>query len=83
MPDTLADQRAAGSITWGLGEIPALIVLIALVVQWARSDDRESRRRDRRATDPELDQYNAYLAALAARDAEQQPPPRPRQPGPS
>jgi cytochrome c oxidase assembly factor CtaG/putative copper export protein len=83
LPDTLADQRDAGSITWGLGEIPALIVLIALVVQWARSDDRESRRRDRRATDPELDQYNAYLAALAARDAEQQPPPRPRQPGPS
>jgi len=68
LPETLADQRAAGSITWGFGEIPALIVLIALVVQWSRSDERESRRRDRKETDPELEQYNAYLAALAERD---------------
>ncbi|MGB9374041.1 MAG: cytochrome c oxidase assembly protein, partial [Jiangellales bacterium] len=68
LPDTLADQRAGGAITWGFGEIPALIVLIALVVQWSRSDDRESRRRDRKQTDPELEQYNAYLAALASRD---------------
>ncbi len=68
LPDTLADQRAAGAITWGVGELPALVVLIALVVQWSRSDDRESRRRDRKDTDPELEAYNAYLAALAARD---------------
>ena len=68
LPDVLADQRAAGAITWGFGEIPALMVLLALVVQWSRSDDRESRRRDRRASDPELEEYNAYLAALAARD---------------
>jgi putative copper resistance protein D len=71
LPDTLADQRAAGSITWGFGEIPALIVLIALLVQWSRSDEREARRRDRKATDHELEDYNAYLAALAHRDAEQ------------
>jgi len=69
LPDTLADQRAAGSITWGFGEIPALIVLITLVVQWSRSDERESRRRDRKAVDPELEDYNAYLSALAERDS--------------
>lgn len=68
LPETLADQRSAGAITWGFGEIPALIVLLALVVQWSRSDERESRRRDRKETDPELEQYNAYLAALAERD---------------
>jgi putative copper resistance protein D len=68
LPDTLADQRAAGAITWGFGEIPALVVLIALLVQWSRSDERESRRRDRQATDTELEDYNAYLASLAARD---------------
>ncbi len=71
LPDTLADQRAAGSITWGFGEIPALIVLIALLVQWSRSDEREARRRDRRQGDPELDEYNAYLQALARRDRTQ------------
>jgi len=68
LPETLADQRAAGSITWGFGEIPALVVLIALLVQWSRSDEREARRRDRRRVDPELDEYNAYLQALARRD---------------
>lgn len=68
LPETLGDQRAAGAITWGFGEIPALIVLIALVVQWSRSDERESRRRDRKQTDPELEAYNAYLEALAERD---------------
>jgi putative copper resistance protein D len=68
LPDTLVDQRTAGGITWGFGEIPALVVLIALLVQWARSDERESRRRDRKQTDPELEQYNAFLASLAERD---------------
>ena len=68
LPDTLADQRAAGGITWGFGEIPALVVLLALLVQWSRSDERDSRRRDRKETDPELEEYNAYLASLAERD---------------
>lgn len=71
LPDTLVDQRTAGGITWGFGEIPALIVLIALVVQWSRSDERESRRRDRKVVDPELDEYNAYLQALARQDEQQ------------
>ena len=71
LPDTLDDQRLAGGITWGFGEIPALAVLLVLLVQWSRSDEREARRRDRKASDPELEAYNAYLASLAARDAEQ------------
>jgi putative copper resistance protein D len=68
LPDTLADQRVAGGITWGFGELPALAVLMVLLVQWSRSDEREARRRDRKATDTELESYNAYLAELAARD---------------
>ena len=71
LPDTLTDQRLAGGITWGFGEIPALAVLLILLVQWSRSDEREARRRDRKATDPELEAYNAYLAELASRDAAQ------------
>ncbi|MFJ3901641.1 cytochrome c oxidase assembly protein [Streptomyces sp. NPDC090025] len=47
-------------------------LLIILAVQWVRSDAREARRVDRRidrgdANDP-LAAYNAYLAALHARD---------------
>ncbi len=69
LPDTLDDQRLAGGITWGFGEIPALVVIIVLLVQWSRSDEREARRRDRKQADPELDAYNDYLARLADADA--------------
>jgi putative copper resistance protein D len=68
LPDALDDQRVAGGITWGFGEIPALIVLIVLLVQWSRSDERDARRRDRKVVDPELDAYNAYLARLSEAD---------------
>jgi len=42
-------------------------------VQWARSDEKESRRRDRHADrtgDAELEAYNARLAAIAEHDAQ-------------
>ena len=68
LPDTLTDQRLAGGITWGFGEIPALAVLLVLLVQWSRSDEREARRRDRKKVDTELEAYNDYLAKLAERD---------------
>ena len=66
--DLLADQRLGGGIAWASGEIPVLMVLIALLVQWARADDREAKRRDRReeATGEEdLAAYNAMLKQLA------------------
>ncbi len=66
--DLLADQRLGGGIAWASGEIPVLIVMIALLVQWVRSDEREARRRDRRedATgDAELAAYNAMLRQMA------------------
>jgi cytochrome c oxidase assembly factor CtaG/putative copper export protein len=66
--DLLADQRLGGGIAWAAGEIPVLLVLIALLVQWARADDREARRNDRReeATgDADLAAYNAMLKQLA------------------
>ncbi len=69
LPDVLADQRLAGSITWGFSEIPGLIVLIVLLFQWSRSDDREARRLDRRedAAEAQRRAYNAYLARLNER----------------
>jgi putative copper resistance protein D len=69
--DLLQDQYLGGSISWALGEVPLLIVMIALLVQWARSDWREQRRIDRAADrdeDAELKAYNERLKALAERD---------------
>ncbi|RLK55130.1 cytochrome c oxidase assembly protein [Actinokineospora cianjurensis] len=66
--DLLADQRLGGGIAWASGEIPLLLVLIALLVQWSRADDREARRSDRRVdegTSDDLDAYNAMLRQLA------------------
>ncbi|MGF1663750.1 MAG: cytochrome c oxidase assembly protein, partial [Kineosporiaceae bacterium] len=66
--DLLADQRLGAAWAWGLGELPALVLAIAVAVQWARSDTREARRADRAADrdgDAALGAYNAYLARLA------------------
>ncbi len=68
--DPLRDTLLGGQVTWGLSEIPSLIVLIAIAVQWSRSDEREAKRKDRQAErdgDAELDAYNAYLASLNSR----------------
>jgi putative copper resistance protein D len=69
--DLLADQRLGGGIAWAAGEIPLVIVMIALLVQWTRSDQRTAKRLDRAAErddDAELAAYNAMLAELARRD---------------
>nr|WP_225311274.1 cytochrome c oxidase assembly protein [Microbispora cellulosiformans] len=76
---SLADQQTGGGIAWGFGEIPTLIVLLALGFQWWRADERVARRADRRADaaaakpgggtgDAELDAYNDYLSKLNRRD---------------
>ncbi|WP_326696329.1 cytochrome c oxidase assembly protein [Streptomyces sp. NBC_01754] len=68
--DALSDQSAAGGIAWAFSEIPSVLVLLALVFQWYRSEQRTARRTDRAADrdgDQELNAYNAYLASLQAR----------------
>ncbi|MEU6814221.1 cytochrome c oxidase assembly protein [Streptomyces sp. NPDC046860] len=69
--DALSDQGAAGGIAWAFSEIPSVLVLIALLFQWYRSEQRQARRKDRAAErdgDQELEAYNAYLASLSARE---------------
>ena len=69
--DLIDEQRLGGAIAWGATELPMIIVMIALLSQWARRDEREARRSDRlgdRRTDHELDAYNRMLAGLAERD---------------
>jgi putative copper resistance protein D len=66
--DLLTEQRLGGGIAWASGELPVLLVLIALLAQWARADEREARRMDRReeATgDADLAAYNAMLKQMA------------------
>ncbi len=67
----IADQQAGGAIAWGIGELPTLVLAILVAVSWSRDDERTARRRDRRVDrdgDIEMDEYNAMLATLAARD---------------
>jgi cytochrome c oxidase assembly factor CtaG len=69
--DLLADQRLGGGIAWASGELPLIVVIIALLTQWARADEREARRSDRKADadgDADLEAYNAMLRKLAGRD---------------
>ena len=74
--DLLADQHLGAAIGWATGEIPMIIVMAAMFVQWMRADERDAKRLDRKqdraaatgqGTD-ELADYNAYLASLAERD---------------
>jgi len=68
--DALSDQTAAGGIAWGFSEVPSLLVLLVLLYQWFRSEQRQARRIDRAADrdgDKELAAYNAYLASLHTR----------------
>lgn len=70
--DLAGDQHLGGGITWAAGELPLLVVMIALLVQWHRSDSRTAKRLDRSADrdeDAELAAYNAMLAEVARRDA--------------
>jgi putative copper resistance protein D len=74
--DLLADQHLGANIGWASGDIPMLLVMAAMFVQWVRADERDARSSDA-AQDhaaatgegsDELAEYNAYLASLADRD---------------
>ena len=69
--DLLGDQHLGGGIAWAAGEVPLVVVMIALFIQWRRSDQRTAKRLDRAADrddDADLAAYNAMLAELARRD---------------
>jgi putative copper resistance protein D len=71
VPDPLRDQQLGGGLAWASGELPLLLVVIVLIVQWSRQDERSARRDDRRADadgDADLAAYNAMLRRLAAHD---------------
>lgn len=66
--DALADQRIGGAFAWGFGEIPSLVLAVALGIAWIREDERTARRLDRKAArdgGADLAAYNARLARMA------------------
>ncbi len=74
--DLLADQYLGGGIAWAMGEVPLVLVLAAIFVQWIRTDTREARRYDRNAVrddDAALEAYNAHLADLAEHGKRREP----------
>lgn len=69
--DLAADQRLGGGIAWSAGELPLVLVLIALLVQWTRTDRRTAKRLDRAADrddDADLAAYNRMLAEMTRRE---------------
>lgn len=64
-----SDQHLGGGIAWGATELPIIIVIVALVAQWARQDRQVAARQDRHAdssyADDDLEAYNAMLRELA------------------
>lgn len=66
-PSAIADQQIGGGIAWSIGEIPTLVLAIAVVILWARSDSVLAKRLDRKADrdgDAERNEYNEMLERL-------------------
>ena len=65
------DQHLGGAIAWGASEVPLVMVVIALVTQWARQDRRTSAHSDRHEDagdgggDADVNAYNNMLRELA------------------
>lgn len=72
--DLAQDQYVGGSLSWALGEVPIVIVALAMLVQWFRTDRRDSARFDRReeaSGDAELEAYNEMLRRRAAETSQE------------
>jgi putative copper resistance protein D len=67
IPSLAADQHLGGAIAWGASEVPVVIVVIALVTQWARQDRRTSALAGRHADVgyDDMDAYHDMLRELA------------------
>ncbi len=48
LPDPLEDQKLAGGILWGAGDLVGIVFFVVLFAQWVRSSMKEAEREDRR-----------------------------------
>ncbi|PPF87542.1 cytochrome c oxidase assembly protein [Pseudoclavibacter sp. RFBJ3] len=72
--DLRASQYMGGGVAWAGGELPLLLVIISLSIQWSRQDAREAKRKDRHfdtGRDDEFEAYNRMLQRLTDRQAGQ------------
>jgi cytochrome c oxidase assembly factor CtaG len=67
-PSPLDDQYLASGILWASGDALALLMLIALFVQWYASSQREARREDRRLDRLEARMQRTASAPVGSRD---------------
>jgi cytochrome c oxidase assembly factor CtaG/putative copper export protein len=73
-PSAVSDTQTAGGVAWTFGELPTMVILLVFVLNWAKTDEREQRRRDRAADikgsaeSDAIEDYNAMLTRLADRD---------------
>jgi putative copper resistance protein D len=64
----LSDQKVGGGLLWASGDLIGFVLLVALLMQWMRADERIARRTDRQADrdeDAPLEAANARVAPLA------------------
>ncbi|MCU0522741.1 MAG: bifunctional copper resistance protein CopD/cytochrome c oxidase assembly protein [Anaerolineae bacterium] len=69
-PNLLQEQTNGAGFAWAFGEVPGVLVLVALLFRWSRHDERRAHQLDRAAdrnSDAELAAYNAMLAERANR----------------
>ena len=74
--DLAESQYFGGGVAWAGGELPLLLVIITLGVQWSRQDAKDARRKDRHfdtGRDDEFDAYNRMLETLTDRQARSSP----------
>lgn len=72
--DLPSSQYFGGGVAWAGGELPLLLVIISLGIQWSRQDAKDARRKDRHLDEGRDDEYEAYnrmLDTLAARQETQ------------
>lgn len=71
--DVMNDQLWGGGLTWVFGDVPTIVVMLALALMWMRSDARLARRSDRQAERDGDAELNAYLQRLAQHEAAASP----------
>jgi putative copper resistance protein D len=69
-PSPIDDQYLAGGVLWASGDVIALVMMIALFIQWFAHSQREARREDRRLDRLERLQQ-AATASVSPRDRAQ------------
>ncbi|NUL45917.1 bifunctional copper resistance protein CopD/cytochrome c oxidase assembly protein [Cellulosimicrobium funkei] len=67
-PAAIADQQIGGAVMWGIGEVPTVLMAVAVAVMWSRTDAKETKRLDRKADlndEAELKAWNRMYEELA------------------